>query len=303
MTDLKAMMRQQRQAAETGPRPSIDELRSGMEEMLGALPALPGYRYEPVSAGGVPAEWTEPEPAPGGAARPEGVLLYLHGGGYFQGSPRTHRRLVAALCRAGSLRGLSVDYRLAPEHPFPAAVEDAEAAYRWLTGPAGVDPARVVVAGDSAGGGLTLALLLALRDAGDRLPAGAYLLSPWTDLAATGGSLGTRADADPMINPADIERTVGWYLNDGDRRHPLASPLYADLAGLPPLLVHVGDAEVLLDDSARLVDRAAAAGVSVESEIWPEAFHVFQMMVGLIPEADEAVTRAGAWMGKLQTNA
>lgn len=227
-----------------------------------------------------------------------GTLLYFHGGGYFEGSITTHRRLVASLCLAAGVRGLSVDYRLAPEHPFPAAVDDAVAAYRWLTGPGGEDPSRVIVAGDSAGGGLTAALLVALRDAGHPLPAGAYLMSPWTDLVATGESLKTRAEADPMIDPRDIKRITSYYVPDGDVLNPLVSPLYADLSGLPPLLLHVGDAEVLLDDAVRLADRARVAGVSVELEVWPEAFHVFQMLAGLLPEADEAVAQAGEWMVK-----
>lgn len=290
------MMREQRAKARGRPTPSVSELRAGMEEMLGALPAVPGVRVEGVNADGVPAEWTRVESKSGVDSR--GTLLYFHGGGYFQGSIATHRRLVASLCLAAGVRGLSVDYRLAPENPFPAAVDDALAAYRWLTGPGGEDPARVVVAGDSAGGGLTAALLVALRDAGDPLPAGAYLMSPWTDLAATGESIRTRTEVDPMIDARDTKRITSYYVPDGDVLNPLVSPLYADLSGLPPLLVHVGEAEVLLDDAVRLADRARAAGVSVELEVWPEAFHVFQMLAGLLPEADEAVAQAGEWMVK-----
>ena len=290
------MMREQRAQASGRPKPSVPELRAGMEEMLGALPAVPGVRVETVDVGGVPAEWTRSESGSDADAR--GTLFYFHGGGYFQGSITTHRRLVASLCLAAGVRGLSVDYRLAPEDPFPAAVDDAVAAYRWLTGPGGADSSRVVVAGDSAGGGLTASLLVALRDAGDPLPAGAYLMSPWTDLAATGESIKTRAEADPMIDPRDTKRITSYYVPDGDVLNPLVSPLYADLSGLPPLLVHVGDAEVLLDDAVLFADRARLAGVSVELEIWPEAFHVFQMLAGLLPEADEAVAQAGEWMVK-----
>ncbi len=294
MDQIKAVMRASRQSAADNPGLSIEQLRSGMDQTLTGLPPVEGGRVEPVDAGGVPAEWTFPDDG-----RPTtGTLLYLHGGGYFQGSPATHRRLVTALCLAAGMRGLSVDYRLAPEHPFPAAVADALAAYRWLTGPGGEDPGRVVIAGDSAGGGLAAALLVALREASGSLPAGAYLLSPWTDLAGTGGSMRTRADADPMIDPSETGATARRYAGDSDLRNPLISPLYADLAGLPPLLIHVGDSEVLLDDATRMADRARGAGVAVELEVWPEAFHVFQMMVELIPEADEAVARAGAWMAE-----
>jgi acetyl esterase/lipase len=277
---------------------SIEETRAAFDLTMGALPPVGGADLSPVDAGGVEAEWTIPH----GLDRPKGTLLYLHGGGYMEGSIATHRRLVTSLCVAAEVRGLSVDYRLAPEHPFPAAVDDAVAAYRWLvdssTSGGGEDPSRVIVAGDSAGGGLSAALLLALRDAGDPLPAGAYLLSPWTDLAATGDSMKSRAAVDPMIDPNDTEKTASYYSPNRDFKNPLISPLYADLNGLPPLLVHVGDAEVLLDDAVRLADKARLAGVPVECDVWPEAFHVFQMLAGLVPEADEAIAQAAAWMVK-----
>lgn len=293
MTDIKALMMQGRRESGAGPAPTVEELRVAFDATMAGLPPVPGATVEAVDAGGVPAEWVLPETGPTG-----GVLLYLHGGGYMEGSPVTHRRLVTSLCLAGRMRGLSVDYRLAPEHPHPAAVEDALAAYRWLIGFGGAAPSEVVVAGDSAGGGLGAALLALLRDRGEPLPAGAYLLSPWTDLAATGASIRTRADVDPMLDPGGIDRTVGWYAGSRSRTDPLISPLYADLAGLPPMLIHVGDHEILLDDSVRLAERARTAGVEVELEVWPEAFHVFQMLVGMIPEADDAVERAGAWMAK-----
>jgi monoterpene epsilon-lactone hydrolase len=294
MRDLTALMFEQRRLARAGAPLSVEELRAGFEQMMGALPAVDGVSVEAGHAEGVPVEWTRTS----GSDDVRGTLLYFHGGGYFEGSIATHRRLVASLCLAAGVRGLSVEYRLAPEHPFPAAVDDAVAAYRWLTGPGGEDPSRVVVAGDSAGGGLSAALLVALRDLGDPLPAGAYLISPWTDLASTGDSITTRASADPMIDPAETERVTSNYVPDGDVRNPLVSPLYADLTGLSPLLVHVGDAEVLLDDAVRFADRARLAGVPVESEVWPEAFHVFQMLAGLVPEADEAIAQAGEWMVK-----
>ncbi len=256
------------------------------------MPEVAGAQVEAVDAGGVPAEWTLPE----AWREVRGTLLYLHGGGYFAGSPTTHRRLVTSLCGAAGVRGLSVDYRLAPEHPFPAAVEDTVTAYRWLVGAAGESPSRVVIAGDSAGGGLTLALLVALRDAGDALPAGGFLISPGTDLAQTGDSFITRADVDPMIDLEDQDRRIAWYVPDGDVKNPLVSPLYADLVGLPPLLVHVGDYEVLLDDATRVAQRAEDKGVHVELRIWPEAFHVFHVFAGMIPEADQAISEAAFWI-------
>src|SRR5215470_14651996 len=202
-------------------RLTIAERRRATASFAASPPA--GTAVDPVDAGGVPAEWVA---APG-------------------------------VSRA---RALSVDYRLAPEHPFPAAVEDAMAAYRWLL-TSGIDPAQIVVAGDSAGGGLALGALVALRDAGEPMPAAAVLLSPWTDLALTGESLRTRAAVDVMIKPEGMHENAALYLAGADPRHPYASPLYADLRGLPPLLIHVGDAEVILDDSTRLAARAGESGV------------------------------------------
>jgi epsilon-lactone hydrolase len=249
-----------------------------------------GTAVDPVDAGGVPAEWVA---APG--VSPGRVLLYFHGGAYQIGSPATLRQLVALLSGAARARALSVDYRLAPEHPFPAAIEDALAAYRWLLA-SGIDPALIAVAGDSAGGGLALGALAALRDAGEPMPAAAVLLSPWTDLALTGESLRTRAAVEMMVKPEGLPETAALYLAGADPRHPYASPLYADLHGLPPLLIHVGDAEVILDDSTRLAASASEAGVEVSLEIWDEMPHVFPAFAGLLPEADQAIERIGAWL-------
>src|SRR5215470_16976890 len=232
---------------------TIAERRLAMASVAASPPA--GTAVDPVDAGGVPAEWVA---APG--AGPGRVLLYFHGGAYQIGSPATLRHLVALLSGAARARALSVAYRLAPEHPFPSAIEDALAAYRWLLA-SGIDPALIAVAGDSAGGGLALGALVALRDAGDPMPAGAVMLSPWTDLALTGESLRTRAAVEVMIKPEGLPEAVALYLADADPRHPYASPLYADLRGLPPLLIHVGDAEVILDDSTRLAARAGESGV------------------------------------------
>ena len=293
MISVKEMMWATRRQAKGGPKPTVEKLRADMEAMMAGLPPVPGVTNEPADAGGVSAEWTIPD-----GEEPRGTLIYLHGGGYFQGSIATHRRLVAALSLAAGVRGLSVDYRLAPEHPFPAAVDDAVAAYRWLVSEGGETPDRVVIAGDSAGGGLTFATLVALRDAADPLPAGGFGISPWTDLAATGESMTTRRDLDPMIDPDSTDETVARYLPDGDLRQPLVSPLYADLAGLPPLLIHVGGAEVLYDDAARTAEAAQKAGVVVEFAEWDGAFHVWHMLAGMLPEADEAVAASGAWIAK-----
>lgn len=293
MNAVKDLMVAARKGAAPAARASIEEMRSGMEQMLAALPPIDGVATEAVEVAGLPAEWTVPE-----RGETAGTILYLHGGGYFQGSIATHRRLVAALSLAAGAKGLSIGYRLAPEHRFPAAVDDAVAAYRWLISDGSVPPDRVIVAGDSAGGGLTFAALIALRDAGDPMPAGAFGISPWTDLAATGESLLSRRDQDPFIDPTSVDEMATRYAGDADRRHPLVSPLYGDLTGLPPLLIHVGGAEVLYDDAARMADAARRAGVEVEFADWADAFHVWHMMAGMIPEADEAVAAAGAWMAK-----
>jgi acetyl esterase/lipase len=273
---------------------SYADLRAGMEQMAAIHNAPEGTRFEPVDAGGVRAEWTV---APG--ALDDFTVLYFHGGGYTIGSLITHRNLVGWLSKASSARVLAVDYRLAPEHPHPAAVDDAAAAYRWLLDQ-GTSPGRIAIAGDSAGGGLALATLVALRDARVPLPAAAALLSPWVDLALAGDSMTSKEGVELIVPRAPLARMAESYLAGRDARTPLASPLYADLAGLPPLLIQVGTAETLLDDSIRLADRAKACGVDVELEVFDEMIHVFQWFVPLLPEAVDAVDRLGkSLLGKL----
>jgi acetyl esterase/lipase len=271
---------------------TLEEQRAGFDVVAKLFPIAPDVRREPVNAGGVKAEWLE---APGAAGNR--TVLYLHGGGYVLGSLDTHRQLAARISRAAITRCLSVDYRLAPEHPFPAAVEDATTAYRWLLG-TGVEPARVVIAGDSAGGGLTVATLLALREAGTPLPAGAVCLSPWVDLEGTGESTTTKADVDPIIETGLLNDMGRLYLGGADPRTPLAAPLYADLHGLPPLLIQVGTAEALLDDSTRLAERARAAGVDVTLDPWEDMIHVWQFFAEMLPEGQEAIDRIGEFIRK-----
>jgi acetyl esterase/lipase len=267
---------------------TIAERRAATESFAAQPP--PGTTVEPADAGGVPAEWVVAPGVPAGR-----VLLYLHGGAYQIGSPATLRHMIALISAAAQAHIVSVDYRLAPEHPFPAAVEDALMAYRFLLR-GGADPAAIAIAGDSAGGGLALAVLVALRDAGDPLPAAAVAMSPWTDLALTGESLRSRADVDVMIKPAGMTATAATYLAGADPRHPYASPLYADLRGLPPILIHVGNAEVLLDDSTRFAARARADGVDITLEVWAEMPHVWHAFAGLLAESDQAIERLGRWL-------
>ncbi len=246
----------------------------------------------PATIGGVAGEWVR---ASNGAA--SGTLLYLHGGAYFACSPQTHRPITCGF----ALRGLDVftpDYRLAPEHPFPAAIEDAVAAYRGLIA-SGIPASAITIAGDSAGGGLAMALLLSLRDAGDDLPAAAVLFSPWTDLEGTGASLQANARRDAMFSGEGMERAANPYLAGQHPRTPLASPIYAELGGLPPLLIHVGSYEILLDDSLRLAERAGAAGTPVTLRSWPVVPHVWQLFP--MPEAAASMDLAAAFLrGALQ---
>jgi monoterpene epsilon-lactone hydrolase len=219
-------------------------------------------------------------------------VLYLHGGGYVIGSPRSHRHLAAAIASAAAASALLLDYRLAPEHPYPAAVDDATAAYRWLLDQA-IAPEHVVIAGDSAGGGLTVATLLALRDARVPLPAGGVCISPWVDLTCGGGSYRTKAGVDPIVGQAGVAEMAKAYLGNVSPRTPLASPLFADLDGLPPLLIHVGSDEVLLDDAVQLAARAKAAGVETTIEVWERMIHVWHWFLPMLDEAHAAVEAIG----------
>ncbi|MGR8920794.1 MAG: alpha/beta hydrolase [Gammaproteobacteria bacterium] len=269
---------------------SLEDMRKGLDAMGGMAPPLPNVRSEKADAGGVDAEWFTPDDCD-----PDRALLYVHGGGYVMGSVQSHRMMLERLAVAVRGRVLALNYRLAPEHPFPAAVDDTVAAYRWLC-QAGHDPAKIALAGDSAGGGLTLAALVALRDAGEALPACAVPISPWTDMEGSGASMQTRAAVDPMVQKEPLVQLAGLYLGDADPRNPLASPLYADLSGLPPLLIQVGDAETLLDDTTRLEPRLKAAGVEATIEVWDEMIHVWHLFAPMLARGQEAIDRVGEFV-------
>jgi len=268
----------------------IDSLRKGLEAMTVSAKLPDGTRCEPVDGVEVPAEWIE-----GPEADRERALLYLHGGGYVIGSIATHRGLASRIAQAAGIRALIIDYRLAPEHPFPAAVDDATAAYRFLLDQ-GIAPARIAIGGDSAGGGLTFATLVALRDAGTPLPAAAIALSPWVDLEGTGQSMTTKAAVDPLVDPEELRRMAKFYLNGADPRTPTAAPLHADLSELPPIYVQVGTAETLLDDAVRITERARQAGVAIELEPFEDLIHVFQALAPFVPEALDAIEKLGAFV-------
>ena len=269
---------------------TVAEFRQLYEEMARQFPVPDGVTIDAVSAGGVPAEMVRAQ-----GARTDAAMLYLHGGGYIIGSPGTHRHLIAALSQAAGVPVLAPDYRLAPEAPFPAAVEDAVTAYEWLCGQ-GIAPERIVIGGDSAGGGLTVATLLALRDRGLPLPAAGVCISPWTDLTLTAESYTTRAEADPMVDHAGLDRMAQAYLSGQDAKTPLASPHFADLRGLPPLLIQVGTDEVLLDDAVQLEAKVKAAGGQATLEVWDDMIHVWHYFFPMLAEGREAIARIGAFV-------
>lgn len=250
-------------------------------------------KVEKVSAGGVAAEWTSTP----GVAR-DAAVLYAHGGGYLFGSLDSHRHMVSELGRAANCVALAMDYRLAPEHPFPAPVEDSLAAYRFLLAQ-GFKPGRIAIAGDSAGGGLVVAAMVAIRDAGLPQPGGGWCLSPWIDMEALGDSMESKSAADPMVQKTGILEIAKAYLGGADPRSPLAAPLYADLAGIAPLLIQVGAAETLLDDAIRLAQRAGAADVRVDLQIWPEMVHVWPLFWPELEAGKRALDEAGAWIKRV----
>jgi acetyl esterase/lipase len=223
-------------------------------------------------------------------------MLYLHGGGYTCGSINSHRSFAAVLSKASGASVLLIDYRKAPEHPFPAALEDSIVAYRWLL-KEGFKPASLAIGGDSAGGGLSLATLVALRDRGEPLPAVGVLLSPWTDLAASGDSYTSRAEYDPLLAPSSQLAQVKLYMGEQDpRKVPLASPLYAELHGLPPLLIHVGHDEILRDDSTQVAEKIKTSGGEVRLKVWEGMWHCFQLQCAVVPEAQQAVNEIGRFV-------
>lgn len=271
----------------TAPLP---QARENFEAMFAAFPVATDVTFEATTIGGVPARWSN---TPG--ASQVRVLFYLHGGGYLLGSSLAYRSLFSELARASGARGLALDYRLAPENPFPAAVDDAVAGYRALLGQ-GIAPASIAIAGDSAGGGLTVAMLVAARDAGLPMPAAAVAISPWVDMEGTGGTMSSKAADDSSLSRDVILGMASAYLNGASSRTALASPLYANLAGLPPLLIQVGSLEVLLDDATRLAAKAGESDVAVQLEIWPRMPHVWHGFASMLSEGRDAIAAAGAFV-------
>lgn len=255
---------------------------------LGRMPRRVSRRQDTLA--GLPAEWLVPQGAPDDA-----VLLYWHGGAYLVGSIRSHRPLVSQIANAAGVQAVIPEYRLAPEHRYPAALDDAVRAYRQLLDD-GLDPGRIVVGGDSAGGNLTVAMLLSLRDAAIPLPRACVLLSPWLDLTGSGESMQTRAGQDPLFKPHDMPGVVQKYCDEDQLQLPTVSPVFADVTGLPPTLIQVGDDEILLSDSERFAEKLRVAGIDVTFDVWSDMWHVWQMFVGLMPESRLANIRLGRYV-------
>ena len=290
---MKSVIKILKEKREKEIKKRVEEGRAGIVELARLAPLYKDSKLENVDAGGVPAAWIiTPDVAK------DRAILYLHGGGYVQGSITSHQDLAQRISIASKTKLLILDYRLAPEHPFPAALEDSVRAYEWLINNEGYDPKDLIIAGDSAGGGLTLATLVKLRDQEVQLPAAAVCLSPWTDLALTGDSIKLKLHEDPFISPDKLMFSSILYLGKIDPKNPFASPLYADFKGLPPLCIQVGSAEILLDDATRLAKRAKEAGVEVQLDIWEDMIHVFQSFAVIAPEGTEGINKIGEFIKK-----
>ncbi|MDF1514829.1 MAG: alpha/beta hydrolase [Anaerolineae bacterium] len=274
---------------ETGT-PSLEKRRRSYENMTSQFVLDPEVRITPAALNGVPVEWVMPPDSPAGR-----VVLFFHGGAYCLCSVKTHRALAVHLAMAARSPVANVAYRLAPEHPFPAAVKDAVSAYQALLD-MDVAPENIIVAGDSAGGGLALALLLSVRDAELPLPAAAVCISPWTDLTLSGASMTVNARKDVMLDDDSLTESARFYLDGTDPRTPLASPLFADFHHMPPLLIQVGSDEIILSDAEGVAEKARAAGVDVTLDIWQGMQHEWQFAAQFVPEGQAAIARIGAFM-------
>ena len=277
-----------------GSELTIQDARAGMTIFMRNIGCDTQVDVTSVDANGVPAEWVA---APN--ANDNSAVLFLHGGAYISGSIESNRELAARISKSTRSRVLNIEYRLAPENPFLAAVEDATDAYRWVLDQ-GIDPAQIAIAGASAGGGLTVAALVSFRDSGSPMPACAVCISPWVDLECIGETMTSKASVDPMIQRDGLVGIANIYLNGPDPRTPLAAPLHVDLTGLPPTLVLIGTWETLLSDSTRLVEKAESAGVDVTLEQWDEMIHVWPIYAPVLPEGQQAIDRIGEFVRQHQ---
>jgi acetyl esterase/lipase len=285
-TELDAMLRN----APLDTSVDVPTLRAIFEEVMRQVPVAPDVRRTPITVGGIGALEVTID-----GTDPADVILYFHGGVYVIGSAAATVPLVSDLARRTATKVITVDYRLAPEHPFPAALQDARAAYEGLL-EQGVDPDRIALAGESAGAGLAMATLLALRDAGKTLPSSAFLMSPYVDLTLSGESLVDKEALDPILTPEGLRQRVTDYVADADPSDPYISPIHGGLAGLPPMLIQVGSHEILLSDAIRLAARAATADVAVTLDVVPGVPHVFQAYAAMLDEGDAALDRAATFL-------
>ena len=261
--------------------------RQDFHRRMTKLPLARGVASARENVGGIECEWLTPD-----GCDDAPLIYFLHGGAYIMGSPATHRRLVSYIAQAAGMRAVLPDYRLAPEHRFPSQLEDSLQVWRTLL-KGGIDPANIAIGGDSAGGNLSVATMLALRDAGEPLPAACFLLSPWLDLAGDGESHHTRSRSDPWFRPDKMPALVANFCDESEVRKPMVSPVHADAGGLPPTLIQVGDHEILLSDSTEFADNIKAAGGRVDLHVWPDMWHVFQYFIGHMPESRKAIDDIG----------
>ncbi len=272
----------------------VEKKRKNLESNVFLFKKPRKTKIQSLMIGDIPAEWLSQRNQIADKA-----ILYLHGGYYISGSLSTHRSIAARIGKVTNSPVLNIAYRLAPEDPFPAGLEDAVAAYKWLIEEKKIDPKKIAIAGDSAGGGLTLATLLKLRDENIALPAAGIALSPWTDLTLSGDSIRSKVGEEIMVTENEAHQAAKMYLEEHDIKNPLASPLYADLKGLPPLLIQTGTSEIILDDSTRFAEKAEKCGVKVELDLWPGMFHVFQIYGNLMPESKKALDKIGIFFKEL----
>lgn len=278
------------QAWKVDKKATLEQRRAIIEDGAQRLPMPARVDVQKTIVGDIPAEWLRPA-----GTTESHAILYLHGGAYTMGSCNTHRALASRLAIAGKAPALLPEYRLAPEHPFPAALQDCVAAYSWLV-EYGIPPQKIVVVGDSAGGSLAVAMAVSLRHNDVPLPAAIVCMSPWADLGLTGESLKTRADVDPICSLEESRFHASRYVGDADPMAALISPIYADLHGLPPMLIHVGDTEILLSDATRLAKRGREDGVDVELKVWEGMWHVWHLLAAYVPEGQQAVDEIGAFI-------
>jgi len=292
--EMKRIIKMLKRLNEMAVKKRLEDIRNAQEQMAAIGEMSKDITIEDIMVNGISSVWIS---SPG--VTKDQVVLYLPGGGYIQGSTNLHKDLVSRISRASKSRVLMIDYRLAPENPYPAALEDSVSAYKWLIDNKGINPKSIVISGDSAGGGLTAATLLKLRDIGITLPAAAILLSPWTDLDITGDSVRSKRRIDPYIDASALFFDADLYVGNNDPKNPYISPLYGDLKGLPPLLIQVGSAELILDDSIRFAEKAKSAGVEVILDVWEDMVHVFQVFAAWVPEGEQAIEKIGEFIQKL----